>query len=285
MAKLWNYTTSMTMNAKSLSRLLLLFGLISLGFAREEVRAQTDFKLINKIDLRATALATDMLGNAYIVNQMGVERYDTLGNLTGRFGENRYGRLHSVDPTSPFNLLLFYKDFATVLTLDGRMNVRDYYKLSTLGIDSPTAVCLSEDNYIWLFDADDSKLKKVSNKYEVVLESVNLEELLGSPISPTFMIEREGILYVNDPDLGVLLFDRFGTYYNSVLSLGLNEFQLVNGRLAFVRDGQLNVYDMKLGADGLRQAPLPIDGRIIDAELRGKRLYVLSKESLFFYGR
>ncbi len=243
-----------------------------------------EYVLLNTIPIKGKTLTTDMLNNAYVITQANmVERYDTAGNLTGRFGEQRYGKLHSVDATSPFNLLLFYKNSATMVTADNRMNPKHYFKLSSLGITDVSAACLSEDNYIWFFDKNESRLKKINNEYEVVRQSVQINQMLGSDIDPNFMIERDGIIYVNDPNLGVLLFDRFGTYYNSFFYSGLNSFQVVNDRLVYPQGKELCVYNY-MQAD-LQKVPLPQVGNMRSVQLQGDRLYILTPNDLQVYGK
>lgn len=267
------------------NRTMALFSLLIVAFFALSWAAQpAEYVLLKNIPIQGKTLTTDLLNNAYVVTQQNmVERYDTAGNLTGRFGEQKYGSLHSVDATSPFNLLLFYKNSSTFVTVDGKMNPKNYYKLSSLGISNVSAACLSEDNYIWFFDQNDSKLKKINNEYEIVRESVHLNQMLGFDVNPNFMIERDGIIYLNDPDIGVLLFDRFGTYYNSFFYSGLNNFQVVNQRLVYPQGNELCVYNFK--ASDLQKVPLPQVGNMRSVQLQGDRLYILTQSSLEVYGK
>ncbi len=261
----------------------MLFVMISFIFI-SWANKPAEYVLLKNIPIEGKSLTTDMLNHAYVITQKNfVERYDTTGNLTGRFSDQKYGSLTSVDATSPFNILLFYKRSSTLVTLDAQLNPKNYYKLPTLGINNVSAACLSEDNYIWFFDKNDSKLKKINTKYEIIRESVSINQMLGIDLDPNFMIEREGIIYVNDPNAGVLMFDRVGTYYNSFFFSGLNNFQVVNQRLVYPQGNELCVYNY-MEAD-LQKVPLPQVGNMRSVQLQGDRLYILTPSNLQVYGK
>jgi len=265
---------------KSLTLSLSIFTLIAIFLAFAAPSSQ--YELVQNINLKAKFLTTDVLNNAYIItNTDQVERYDTAGNLTGRYGESRYGKLSSVDASSAFNVLLFYKDYSTIVMVDNRMNVRNFFKLSSMGINNVSAACLSEDNYIWFFDQDASKLKKITNSYDIVHESIDLSQMLGMEVKPNFMIERDGIIYLNDPEIGVLLFDRYGTYYNSFVNPGLSGFQVINGRLVYPKDDELHVYHY--ARKELNKVKLPVTSASKGIQLQGNRLYVLTANELKIY--
>jgi len=99
-----------------------------------------NYNLISSVPVNARFLTTDYLKSAYVINNKNqVIKYDSTGTILGVFSEERYGNLTSVDATSPFNVLLFYKDFSTIVTTDMRLNAKRLYKLSTLGMNNVAA--------------------------------------------------------------------------------------------------------------------------------------------------
>ncbi len=263
----------------SLSALSLIC-LLAIAFAFAPVK---EYQLIHTVDIKGNSLTVDRILSTYIIDDENqLQKFSKDGELVARFSENRYGKLTSVDATSPFNILLFYKDFATIVATDNQLNPRTLYRLASIGMNNISAVALSDDNYIWVFDRQESKLKKVNTKYEVIQESLALNSLLGVDIDPTFMIERDRRVFVSDPELGILIFDIFGNYYNSIPVTDLEYFQVFNNNLIFYQDGDVKLMDL---ADfQVRSIPLP--SKITDIQqlhLEKERLYVLTDKQLQIY--
>jgi hypothetical protein len=244
--------------------------------------APDKYELINSLPIAGKSISTDQLRNVYVVTQNNlVERYDSSGTLTGRFSENRYGNLNIVDASSPFNLLYFYADTKTVLTGDVKMNVKNLFKLSTIGINLPRAACLSYDNYIWVFDGSDNKLKKVNNNYEITYTSEDITMFVGQSINPNFIVERDGFIFLNDPGLGILVFDRYGTYYNAFPIPGLSSFQVIKNMVLYQDGNSLRIYNYSTRET--KSIPLPTTEPIKSIRLERGRLFILTETELKIY--
>ncbi len=241
------------------------------------------FELLHIIEVDAAYMTGDKLRSAYTINGAGqVEKYDTSGTLVARYAEQRYGQPTFIDATSPFNTLAFYPEFSTVVALDNKLNARTLFRFPSIGVNEVTAVCLSHDNYVWFWDADESKVKKINTQYEVIHESVEIDLLLGTEVRPTFLIERDGFLFANDPEVGIILFDLYGNYYNSFAVAGLEEFQVINKNLVFLQDGELTIYDYIV--NDARQLPLPNNGKdVLRVHLEKDRLFILTEKELRIY--
>ena len=68
------------------------------------------------------------------------------------------------------------------------------------------AVTTSYDNNIWLFDEQDNKLKKIDDNGNVLSESVDFRLLFDSVPEPKQIIDRDGFVYLNDPQKRSLYF-------------------------------------------------------------------------------
>lgn len=247
-----------------------------------------NYTLVNSVPVNARFLTTDFLKSAYVINNKNqVMKYDSTGALLQVFSEERFGKLHSVDATSPFNVALFYKDFATIITTDMRLNAKRYYKLASIGLNNVTTMCLANDNYIWVYDMGDGKLKKIDHNYQVIQQSLSLPQLLGENIEPNYLVESGGLLYMNIPNLGVLTFDVFGTFYSAISNADmgvdkLDSFQVIDHKIVFFNDGYLYVYDVATGvADAI---PVPKSGKTELVRVEKGRLYMLNADNtLNFY--
>ncbi len=247
-----------------------------------------NYTLINSVSVTARFLTSDFLKSAYIINNKNqVIKYDSTGTVLSMFNEERYGKLTSIDATSPFNVLLFYKDFSTLITTDMRLNNKRLYKLSTLGLTNVSAACLANDNYIWVYDMNDGKLKKIDHNYQIIVQSLSLPQLLGETVEPNFLVESNGLLYMNVPNLGVIMFDIFGTFYTAISNsdLGtdqLNDFQVVDHKIVYFKDEYLFIYDIATRAQ--EAIAVPSSGSAQKVRVEKGRLFMLNEDNtLNFY--
>ena len=257
---------------------LLIFCLFIASFSTPK-----EYILKHKIPIDGKFMTADHLLNAYVIDENNqVLKYNPDGELIARFSENRYGSSTTVDATSPFNTLIFYKDYSTIVSIDNQMNPRTLYRLPSIELNEITAMGLSDDNYVWIFDAQESRLKKINTKYEVIQQSLELNTLLEVELNPNFIIERDKKVFVNDPEVGILVFDVFGNYYNSFPIGELESFQIFKNNVVFHKDGEIKLFDFT--SFDVKSLPLPATvSEIKFIHIEKNRLFVLNESELQIY--
>jgi hypothetical protein len=183
---------------------------------------------------------TDNLGNIYtftLDNQ--VVKYNPEGWEQFRYPNRTLGEATLLDATNPFHLLLFFAQHQTVLTLDRTMNVSGQFNLMQMGFQRADAVGMASDGALWVYDEASFLLKKIKADGTVVVRGNDLSLSVGQSLRPNFLLEREQTVFVNDPVVGVLVFDIFGQYRKTIPILGLTAFQVMDDQLIYVKDGQL----------------------------------------------
>ncbi len=273
---------------KALSLCLVVGTLWAFTFANED-----NYQLVSTIPVEGKFMATDFLKNAYVITERNqVMKYDSVGNLVGNFSESKFGNPTSVDATSPFNVLIFFKDFATAVTTDMRLNTRRLYKLSNIGIKNIAAVALSHDNYIWIYDEDENRLKKINPNYEEIYKSLDIQQLVGEEVHPNFIIERtisgSHLVFLGVPNMGIMVFDMFGNYYTSIpnhslQAENLTSFQIINDKIVYFFDGQVMVYDFFTKEISALNIPHTTHSQVVNIE-RGQ-LFLLNNKELKMYAR
>jgi len=153
--------------------------------------------------------------------------------------------LSFIDATDPFNLLLFYPDFRRVILLDRTLSETGAFDLFNLDVIDVPAVGISSDNNLWIYDDIKFILKKIDRNGGIVQESNNLSLVLGKTLMPNFILERNNAVYVNDPEVGILVFDLFGNYTKTIDIKGLSQFQIVDQQLIYWQDNKLSVFNLK----------------------------------------
>ena len=199
--------------------LTLLFA----GIAHGQVTTD-QFTLISSFPIKATSLSVDNFSNFYTVGDNQITKFDKAGTQLQTYDEVKYGKIGSIDISNPLKITVYYPDFMQAVLLDRFLSYFTTYNFFDLGYQNVTAVGSSSDGYLWFYDNLSFTLKKVDETGKVQLQSQPVNQLINTVITPTFIMEKSGQVYVNDPAVGVLVFDNFGAYYKTIPVLGLQRF-------------------------------------------------------------
>lgn len=201
---------------------------------------KNEYRLLHQIEAKAKNFAVDKLQNVYLLTAKNeVIKYGPDGTEQFRYPNRTLGALAELDATDPFNLLLFFPDYQFVMTLDRTLNPTGELNFQQLGFYRVGAVGMAGDGRIWVFDEAAFVLKKTDVNGAVAAESGNLGLLFGKALHPNFILEREQLVYVNDPAAGIFVFDVFGKYLKIIDIKGLSHFQTRNNELLFFAEGKL----------------------------------------------
>lgn len=74
------------------------------------------------IKTEAEKLVTDNLGNAYLIDGATINKVDSIGVLQKSFSNKNFGAITSADATNALRIILFYKDFNRIITLDNTLS-------------------------------------------------------------------------------------------------------------------------------------------------------------------
>jgi hypothetical protein len=95
------------------------------------------------------------------------------------------------------------------------------------------------------------------------------------------MVERDNKVYLNDPAIGVLVFDIFGSYEKTIPVKGLKKFQILQDQIVYFENNQLSSYNsFTLEKKALS---LPDTASVTWAVLEKSRLGIMKPERLDFY--
>ncbi|MDJ0645896.1 MAG: hypothetical protein QNJ57_07945 [Flavobacteriaceae bacterium] len=135
--------------------ILLFLSAGTLTFAQKNLTLQ----LIDSISLDADVFAgVDDFENIYYTK--GTTFYKKTAQQTYSYANTPLGTIAAVDITNPLKILIFYRDFNTLVILDNRLNeLSDRINLSdaTYGKNAVFAT-ISSNNNLWLYSLDDNVL-------------------------------------------------------------------------------------------------------------------------------
>lgn len=249
-------------------------------------RAQQDttLSLIFTVKGDIADFTVDNLGNIFLLdadNQL--KKINSLGDSVAVFNNViRYGKLTHIDATNPLKLLLYYKDFNTVVTLDRLLNLRGTIDLRRLQIFQVKAVCQSFDNGVWVYDEMEARLKRIADDGTITEQTGDLRQQLEEAPSPTTLIDQEMLVYMYDSTRGFLVFDYFGNLKNKLAFTHWSDVQVI-GKYIVGRKGPV-LYRYQLNSMKLEERTLK---NILTGATRIRvaidRLYCLRAGRLYVY--
>ncbi|MBK9523347.1 MAG: hypothetical protein IPO39_00970 [Bacteroidetes bacterium] len=242
----------------------------------------SDYVLIHSIPFNQVKwLTTDNLGNAFVIVENQLLEFDPAGKPKANFSEKNLGELRSVDVSNPMKIELFYPDFSQIILLNSSLSIQSTINLRALGINQPGLSCHSTVDGYWIFDLQDYQLKKVTLDLQVAYQSGDILKWSQDKFAPNFMLESEGMVYINDPLQGIFVFDRYGTYYKTIPIKGLKSFQIIENELLYFKESEFKAFHLKTLAD--RSLLLPVVDSVSMVRIEQKELYLLTTASLNFY--
>lgn len=217
-------------------------------------RAQPDtaFRLVKTMVVTAADLAVDHLENLYVLTPGDqLKKFNAQGDSVAVYNDvRRFGKLHAFDVSNPLKTLLFYKDFSTLVLLDRQLSVRTILDLRRQNIIQLSAAALSYDNHIWLFDALENKLKKVSDNGTTLFETADFRTIFSESFVPEKIIDHNNSLYLFAADGLVMQFDYFGTFQKKYYLPHWTNLALVNRNIIGTTSGGVALFNT---ASGLMQ--------------------------------
>ena len=129
------------------------------------------------------------------------------------------------------------------MILDRLLSNRSSLDLRRHNVLQPTAITLSYDNNIWVFDHFDNKLKKMDEVGNLLLQTTDFRQLFSQTLSPQKIINENGLLYLADSTQGIFVFDNYGAFKRKIPLQNWRSFDVWDGKLIGLRDNGITVYD------------------------------------------
>ncbi|MEL6720508.1 MAG: hypothetical protein AAFP82_17510, partial [Bacteroidota bacterium] len=147
--------------------------------------SQSTLELIQSIPTAAKSIHLDQLHQLYFVTlDNRLLKIDAKGEQQFEYSNSLLGDITLVDVTDPLNIAIYYADYQTLVLLDRNLTELQIISLFELGFGQVTAIGISNNQNIWLYDENDFKLKRINRQGKVVLESGDLSMNIGQSIQP-----------------------------------------------------------------------------------------------------
>jgi len=259
--------------------ILLIAGIVS-------CRAQSDtsFRLLRSIKGDIAAFTVDNLDNIYILSSTNqVKKLNGNGDSVAVFNDvKKFGQASLIDVSNPLKLLLFYKDFLTIVVLDRLLTVRTIIDLRKRNILQVQAIGQSYDNKIWVYDEVENKLRKINDDGSLLMETADFRQLFDEAPSPQKIFDQDKYVYLYDSAKAVYTFDYFGALKNKILISRWQNFK-VAGKFIF---GSLNNILYRYDISTFRTDEWRMPEEIYKSRafnFTASRLYALKKDVIEVY--
>lgn len=231
-----------------------------------------------------TNFYVDNLGNYYLLTSTNqVKKLNSNGDSVAAFNDvRRYGNVFSLDVTNPLKVLVYYRDFATIVITDRFLNVVNRIDLRSLNITQANAIALSYDNNIWVYDELEAKLKKLDDKGNLLFQSNDFRLLFPELPHPSDIIDSDGQLYLYDSKTGWYIFDYYGALKQKLSFANWKDVSVQNSVLTG-RDSSVfySCFPKQLQFNSIKtNISLP---HIIKVQQQRDKMYVLTKQGLLLY--
>jgi hypothetical protein len=201
-----------------------------------KLHAQSDYRLVYSIPLKEEKFTTDRLGNFYFYHQGDISKYDPAAKLSGSYSTRDYGNIGYIDASDPLKVLVVFPEFSKAVILDAAMSANSNIELSLPEIPNIRLICTSRQQGFWIFDEYSNRLKKLDEQLTVIAEGTDLRQITPGKILPDMLVESGDWVFLNAPGYGVLVFDRYGTYFKT-LQPDVQSFLQVHGNEILYKEG------------------------------------------------
>ena len=256
--------------------------LVMTGLAQGQ--SDTSFRLVKTIKGDIVAFTVDNLDNIYLLSSTNqVKKLAANGDSVAVFNDvKKFGQASLIDVSNPLKVLVYYKDFATIVVLDRFLNVRNTIDLRKQGILQVRAIGQSYDNKIWVYDELENKLKKIDEDGTVLFETPDFRQLFTTIVLPQKIFDQDQYVYLYDSTQAIFVFDYYGAVKNKILIAGWQNFKVAGKYIFGSSKNTLLRYDIKT---------FRIDDWVMPSEISnakafnftGTHLYALRKDSLHIF--
>ena len=239
------------------------------------------FTLIKSIPTKSSIINSDNLGNIYLIKESSIEKYTSEGIFINNYSNKSFGNITSIDVSNPLKILVFYEAFQKVILLDNTLTpTTSSISIESLGYNQVSMVCNSHNNGIWMYNKQNSELIFFDQNFKEINKTENIALRYQNHFNPSFLIEQNNQIFLNDSSTGILIFDTYGTYFKKISIQGINHFQINGDQLVFTKKNALKSYNIKTFEE--EEFMLPTT-QIIDARTEKEKLYLLKQNSLEIY--
>lgn len=260
--------------------LIILFSFLVAGFGAAGQPVSLGQKMRN-VPGNYISFSVDNLDNIYLLSATNqLKKLNSSGDSVSVFNDiKKFGEATLVDVSNPVKILLYYKGFSTIAILDGMLNLKNTIDLRRQNIFNATAVGLSYDGKIWMYDDMDNVLKKLDDEGKVIFKTADFRQVFDKALAPVKVFDQNRFVYLYDSMQGIFVFDYYGAFKNKIDITRWKHLRVADQWITGIANGKLYRYNVST----FRYDEWPIPETMLNYRqllLKESKLYALGKEGL-----
>ena len=248
------------------------------------IKTDSTFKYMKIVPGSYSYMDVDVLDNIYLITENNqLKKIRANGDSLAVFNDvKKFGNPTLLDVSNPLKVLLYYKNFSTVIILDRFLTVRNTINFRNQNIFKVKTLATSYDNNIWIFDEQNVSLKKINEEGKVLNETIDLRQLFDTVPSPSQITDKNNFVYLYDENRGFYIFDYYGSFKNNLPFLNWKHIAVYGNKLmGFVGD---TFYSYEINSFNLKSYKLPVFFKdYIDIKTMNGKIYLLKKTGVEIY--
>ena len=201
-------------------------------------------KLVDSILLKADDfIGIDAFENYYYT--IGTTFYKKTKSKVYSYANTQLGNISSIDITNPLKIVLFYRDFNTIVFLDNRLSeLSNNINLSTESFaKNVTFASISSNNNLWLYSLDDNILSLWNYETKQSVFDTQPLSYYQNDFEASIQVSTYEYCWLISNEY-VLKFNEYGSFIDSFFEMAIEKlvpynqgiFYLKNSKIYFVND-------------------------------------------------
>jgi hypothetical protein len=251
--------------------ILLLFVAFSAAFAQEKLATVS-------VNGEILSASVDRVGELYLISSnAGIQKFDINGKLLSVYKSSPAPTLF--EPRDGSRLFAFFRKERRIEYLSPVFEVHTNFKIDSAFVIDPWLVCSSGEHDLWILDAADETLKKVSPRTSAMAVDVKFAKEGAIDFSSImFMREYQGFLFLLEGRKGIHVFNGMGRLIKTIAALNLPYFNFLGEELYYPSNNKLVFINLFSG----EQREIPISKPFKMTLVTDERLFIIQKNSVDF---
>jgi hypothetical protein len=244
-----------------------------------------EWKKVKTLTLKAkvSTVSIDRYGLFYIADEEGnIFKYDSTGTELLTYSPPKKADVTLMEAWRNVNIFVYYRNFQEFVLLDRFLSPSPQTRLESSDIGFGRLATFSYDNNIWVIDETDFSLKKYSLTFNRIELHTPLDLLLDlRHYDMNFIREYQNLVYINDKNSGVLIFDNMGNYKTRIPVKNLPMLGFFNDEIYFQDQDKIRFINIYTYAE--RTIDLPVNKPYQYLLYSGSRLYLFDGKTVEVY--
>lgn len=232
-----------------------------------------------------STVSIDRYGLMYLADEEGnIYKYDSTGALLITYSPPKKADVTLIEAWRNVNIFIFYRTFQEYVFLDRFLAPSPNARLESTNVGFARLATFSYDNNMWLIDETDFSLKKYNLTYNKIDLNTPLDLLLDPMLyDMNSLREYQNLVFINDKNSGILVFDNMGNYKTKIPVKGLTSIGFYNDEIYFPEGDKIRFINMYTYSE--RTEPLPETGPFQYILYSKSRMYLFRSNSVEVYKR